>query len=97
MELEGLKTICIKEFEENVEEAAKIREEIILPTLERQELLVLDFSGVRAATQSFIHALMYRVFRDGRNLETCLTVSCVDKATEEAIKAVAAYAAVEHG
>ena len=97
MELEGLKTICIKEFEENVEEAAKIREKIILPTLDREELLVLDFSGVRAATQSFIHALMYRVFRDGKNLETCLTVSCVDKATEEAIKAVAAYAAVENG
>ncbi len=97
MDLEGINTVCVKEFEENVEEAANIRESVILPALEDQELLVLDFTGVRAATQSFIHALMYRVFRDGKNLETCLTVSCADRATEEAIRAVAAYAAVEHG
>lgn len=90
--LEGLTTIPIKSIEEDVEAAAKIREERILPLLERGELVLLDFSGVRAATQSFVHALMYRLFRDGRNLESCLTVSCADNATEEAIKAVAAYA-----
>ena len=97
MDLEGLKTIKIKDFEENVEEAARIRESVVLPSLAKEELLVLDFSGVRAATQSFVHALMYRVFRDGKNLETCLTVSCADRATEEAIRAVAAYAAVDDG
>jgi len=95
LELDGLATVEIKKFEEDVEAAANIRENFIIPTLDREELLVLDFSGVRAATQSFVHALMYRVFRDGKNLETCLSVSCADGATEEAIRAVAAYAAVE--
>ncbi len=97
LDLEGLRKVKIREFEENVEEAARIRENEIIPALANEELVVLDFSGVRAATQSFIHALMYRVFRDGKNLETCLTVSCADRATEEAIRAVAAYAAVENG
>lgn len=97
LELDGLATVEIKRFEEDVEAAARIREDVVIPTLAAGQLLVLDFSGVRAATQSFVHALMYRVFRDGKNLETCLSVSCADRATEEAIRAVAAYAAVEDG
>ncbi len=97
LELDGLLTILVKEFEEDVEAAAAIRDEKVLPSLARGDLLVLDFSGVRAATQSFIHALMYKVFRDGRNLESCLSVSCADGATEEAIRAVSAYAAVAEG
>lgn len=97
LDIEGIKTVVIKDFEEDVEAAAEIREKEILPTLEENELIVLDFTGIRAATQSFIHALMYRLFRDGKNMESCLTVSCADRATEEAIRAVAAYAAVEEG
>lgn len=95
LDIDGLTTVCIKDFEEDVEAAAQMRESIIIPQLEKEELVVLDFSDTRAATQSFVHALMYRVFRDAPNLATCLSVSCADSATEEAIKAVAAYAAVE--
>jgi len=97
LDLDGLQTVSIRSFEEDVEAAAEVREKTILPALDKGELIVLDFSGVRAATQSFIHALMYRIFRDGNNLEYCLSVSCADNATEEAIRAVSAYAAVEHG
>lgn len=97
LELEGVTTIEIKKIEEDVEAATEIREKVILPTLAKNDLIVLNFSGIRAATQSFIHALMYRVFRDGENMKTCLTVACADRATEEAIRAVAAYAAVESG
>lgn len=97
LEIDGLLTVEVADFEEDVEEAARIRERLIIPTLAREELIVLDFTGVRAATQSFIHALMYRVFRDGKHLDTCLSVSCADNATEEAIRAVAAYASVEQG
>jgi hypothetical protein len=96
-DIEGLNVISIREFEEDVEYASEIREERILPILSNDELLVLDFTGIRAATQSFIHALMYRVFRDGKNMETCLTVANADRATIEAIRAVSAYAAVEKG
>ncbi len=97
LDIEGVKTIAVKRFEEDVEMAAEVREKEIMPALEANELIVLDFSGIRAATQSFIHALMYRLFRDGENMETCLTVACADRATEEAIKSVSAYAAVEKG
>lgn len=95
LDIDGLTTVRIKEFEEDVEAAAEVREKAVIPNLEREELVLLDFSGTRAATQSFVHALMYRVFRDAPNLATCLSVACADPATEEAIKAVAAYAAVE--
>lgn len=95
IELEGLTSVNIKEIEEDVEAASAVRDKIVLPKLSEGHLVLLDFSGVRAATQSFIHALMYKVFRDGKNLESCLTVCCMDNATEEAIKAVAAYAAAK--
>lgn len=95
LNIDGLKTIRVKDFEEDVEAAAEVREQTILPALQQQELVVLDFTRTRACTQSFIHALMYKIFRNGKNLETCLSVSCADAATEEAIKAVAAYAAVD--
>lgn len=95
LELEGLTTIIIKDIEEDVEAAAKLREQTIISTLNRGDLLLLDFTGVRAATQSFIHALMYRVFRDAKNLESCLSVCGADGATEQAIRAVAAYASAE--
>lgn len=92
LELEGLTTIHVMGFAEDVEAAASIRDSTILPTLEKGGLIVVDFHGVRAATQSFIHALMYKVFRDGQNLGSCLTISRTDSATEQAIRAVSAYA-----
>lgn len=95
LELEGLLTILIKDIEEDVEAAALVRDDIILPTLASANLVLLDFTGVRAATQSFIHALMYKLFRDGQYLELCLSICCADKATEQAIRAVSAYATTE--
>lgn len=93
-DLDELVTIQVKEFEEDVEAADVVRENRIFPALEDGHLVVLDFSGIRAATQSFAHALMYRVFRDGRGVETSLSIACADSATQEAIRAVAAYAKV---
>ncbi len=95
-ELEDIIVVAIKKFEEDVEVAAEVREKTILPTLSAGKIIVLDFKGIRAATQSFIHALMYKVFREGQNLATCLSVSCADQATEQAIRAVSAYATVEN-
>jgi hypothetical protein len=95
LNFEGLVTISIKKIEEDVEAAALVRETTILPKLASGELVLLDFAGVRAATQSFIHALMYKVFRDGKNIGSCLTIACADNATEQAIRAVSAYATTE--
>lgn len=93
-DLEGLVAIHIKDFEEDVEAADGVRENNIFPALEDGRMVVLDFSGIRAATQSFAHALMYRVFRDSKGTETSLSIACADSATQEAIRAVAAYAKV---
>ena len=50
-------------FAENKDMARDIRTGEILPALERNEEVVLDFEGVEAATQSFIHALISDVLR----------------------------------
>lgn len=46
------------EFAENKEVAKKLRLEVILPALESEREIVVDFAGVSGATQSFIHAMV---------------------------------------
>jgi hypothetical protein len=50
-------------FAENKDIAKEIRTMEIVPALENDEEVVLDFEGVDAATQSFIHALISGVIR----------------------------------
>ncbi len=45
-------------FAGNKDVAMAIREKAILPALERNEEVILDFTGVEGATQSFVHALI---------------------------------------
>ncbi|SRR6266851_3795201 len=45
-------------FAEDKDAAKAIRTQEILPSLERNERVILDFSNVNYATQSFIHALI---------------------------------------
>lgn len=45
-------------FASNKDIAKEIRTTMIIPALERQESIVIDFEGVNGATQSFLHALM---------------------------------------
>lgn len=93
-ELEELVIVCVREFEEDVEQAAKIRDEELLPSMKAGTLVVLDFAGVKFATQSFVHALMYKVVRDGQNIGSSLSIANCSKSTREAVMAVAAYAKV---
>lgn len=62
-----IKTISILEkagaFAENKDVARDIRTREMLPALEKNEDVVLDFGGVDAATQSFVHALISDVLR----------------------------------
>jgi hypothetical protein len=51
-------------FAENKDLAQKIRREKILPALQENHEVVLDFSGVNSTTQSFIHALISEVIRE---------------------------------
>jgi hypothetical protein len=61
-------------FTDDKDEARKIRKNTILPTLQANRRVVLDFAEVRSSTQSFVHALLGEVlqrFRDDalENLE----------------------------
>lgn len=60
-------TINIKEnagaFAENKDVARDLRIEKILPELEKNSTVIIDFNDVTGATQSFIHALISDVLR----------------------------------
>ncbi len=63
-----MKTIIISKFAgtfaENKDVARDIRIKQILPALEKGEKkIIIDFSNVTGATQSFVHALMSDVIR----------------------------------
>jgi hypothetical protein len=45
-------------FAEDKDYAKQIRTDRLLPALERGDTILLDFSGVAYATQSFVHALI---------------------------------------
>jgi len=48
----------IKGFAEDKDAAKQLRREIIMPALAEDKKVILDFSGVTASTQSFVHALV---------------------------------------
>jgi len=50
-------------FAENKDIARDIRINKIIPSLENEEEVTLDFSKVKSATQSFIHVLISDVIR----------------------------------
>ena len=93
-EIEELVVIKVAEFEEDVETAAHIRDTIILPSINSGKIVVLDFQKVKFATQSFAHALMYKVIRDGQQIGATLSIANCTNSTREAVMAVAAYAKI---
>jgi len=50
-------------FAENKDIARKIRVEELIPYLEKEEDVTLDFKGIDSATQSFVHALISDLIR----------------------------------
>lgn len=54
------------DFAENKDIAKKIRMEELIPALRKGRDIILDFSGVTGATQSFIHALISDPIRELR-------------------------------
>ncbi|OGD97612.1 hypothetical protein A3A49_01675 [Candidatus Curtissbacteria bacterium RIFCSPLOWO2_01_FULL_38_11b] len=51
-------------FAENKDVARKIRQDRIIPALEKSQEVILDFQKVESTTQSFIHALISALFRN---------------------------------
>jgi translation elongation factor EF-G len=50
-------------FAENKNIARKLRTDVVIPALEKNKEITLNFTGVESATQSFIHALISDVLR----------------------------------
>jgi hypothetical protein len=94
-EIDGLNVVTVKEFEEDVERAAEVRDTIVIPALDAGQLVVLDFRGVPFATQSFVHALLYKVFRGHPSYQAGLSIAGCSPSSREAVRAVAAYATLE--
>ena len=94
-DIQGLTVVPVKEFEENVEEAARVRDTIVGPKVANGEVVVLDFSGVRFATQSFVHACIYKLLRECCNVRSSLLMANCTASTKEAILAVSDYATID--
>jgi hypothetical protein len=56
---------AVGDFGEDKDTAARIREEVIKPGVQRGEAIVVDFKGVALVTQAFVHALISDVLRRG--------------------------------
>jgi len=91
-EIDGVYVIQVKDFLEDVQQAAQIREAQLVPRVAAGEPVVLDFSGTRFVTQSFVHALLNSLLKKPGSLARVSFVNCTNS-TKEAIQAVAAYAA----
>ena len=65
-------------FAQNKDIARDIRLQEIVPALERNEDVILDFQGISSATQSFIHALISEILRQygGAALEHITFKAC---------------------
>lgn len=85
-------TVRVADFLEDVETAAQRRDETIKPMVQAGNEVTLDFGGARFVTQSFVHALLNDVFQIPLSVTRLSFTNCT-RSTEEAIRAVAAYAA----
>lgn len=90
-DVEAVKTIRVREFEGDNDVAIRLRSEEIMPRLQRGESLVLDFAGVRAPAQSFVHALLAEPFSVRGSLVRLSFAHCAPSA-RAVLKMVAAYA-----
>ncbi|MEO7364373.1 MAG: STAS-like domain-containing protein [Candidatus Saccharimonadales bacterium] len=79
-------------FAENKDIAREIRVGTLQPALKKSKSIVLDFNGVDAATQSFIHALVSQLIRDYgvEVLETIAFKDC-NKTVQKIIEIVVDY------
>jgi hypothetical protein len=90
-DVEKMFTIRVREFDEDNPAAIRVRNEQLRPRIENGEVVLLDLEGVRAPTQSFVHALLSEVFKIPGSLARLSFVNCTPSA-REVLKAVAAYA-----
>lgn len=80
------------EFAENKDVARKIRVKKIMPALEKKNQVILNFSGVSGATQSFIHALISDAIRQyGNDVFDLILFKDCSPVVREVVNIVAEY------
>lgn len=95
IDMDEIVLVRVVDFEEDVERAAEIRDCLIIPSMAAGKMVIIDFAKVGFATQSFVHALMYKVIRDGAHIAALLSLANCTASTRESVMAVAAYARSE--
>lgn len=91
------KKVFIKElagdFAENKEVAKEIRNNFILPKLEKGQEAIIDFKDVDGATQSFIHAMISEPIRKyyDKGFENLLVFANANEDVKEIINIVYRY------
>jgi len=79
-------------FAENKDIARSIRRDKIIPELDANEEVVLDFEGVESATQSFIHALISDLIRSyGPEILDRISFKNCNEITQKIIQIVVEY------
>ena len=79
-------------FAENKDIAQSLRREQIIPALDNSNDIVLDFEGISATTQSFIHALISDLFRNyGDNVLSRVSFKNCNQTVQKIIEIVVDY------
>lgn len=79
-------------FAENKDEARHLRLAELIPAMEKNEEVALDFEGVDSATQSFVHALISDVIRKfGSDVLDRLYFKNCNKTVQSIINIVVGY------
>ena len=80
------------DFAENKNTAASLRDKRIFPALKAKKTVVLDFTGVRLTTQSFVHALISEVLREyGEDVLQDIEFKCCTKLVRGIVETVVQY------
>ncbi len=83
-------------FAENKDIAADIREHSVRPALETGEKVVIDFTGVEGATQSFVHALVADLIRTrGAKVLERIDFRACNKTVRSIVAIVAEYSQLD--
>ena len=83
-------------FAENKDIAAEIRESSVRPALEVGEKVVIDFTDVEGATQSFVHALVADLIRTrGAEVLTRIDFHACNKTVRSIVAIVAEYSQLD--
>ncbi len=79
-------------FAENKDIARNIRLKQIIPLLEKNEEITLDFENIDSATQSFIHALISDLFRKyGNEILDKISFKSCNETVKKIINIVISY------